>query len=115
MKQTKQVKKEKDNFLKMTFLLPVVTSVIDAVIVAAAVAVYSANPDSITNLPMARLLVQVATILLTMSPPILLLTASLSLKHVKKYPDGSSFYKKTPMLLSMLVWGAQTLYMVTLM
>lgn len=112
MKHTKNVKKEKDNYLKMTFLFPVVTSLIDAVIMI--VAIYFANQQTVANVAFARLVLQTATILLAVSPTFLLINAFLSHRHSKRYPNGSAFYIKTPMLVSLLVWGTQMLYMITL-
>ncbi len=115
MKQTKQVKKEKDNYLKASFLFPVVVSVIDVAVVAAALVITGSDPQAITNMALARLTAQAATIFISISPTMLLLTSWISLRHSKKYPKGSGFYIKTPMLLSVVVWGAQTLYMVSMM
>ena len=112
MKQKKQIKKEKDNYLKRTFLFPVVTSIIGAVIMGMALSVSSLTTAS--NTEMATLLMQAAMIMITFSPTILLLNSVLSYRHMKKHPNGSNFYVKTPMLCSLLVWGVQVLYLVTL-
>ena len=112
MKQNKQVKKvkEKDNYLKSTFLFPVTVSLLDVAVMIAAFSMSAAGDTSST----AMLFYQAATVLTAFSPSVLLVTAYMSLRHTKKYPDGSAFYKKMPMRCSLLVWGMQTLYMVTL-
>lgn len=112
MKQTKQVKKEKDNYLKFTFLFPIITSIIDAVIVISALYVYKL--ETVSNVARARLLVETATILMAITPSFLLFNTFLSHRHSKKYPNGSAFYIKTPMLVTLLVWGVQMMYMVSL-
>jgi len=108
----KQVKKEKDNYRKLTFLFPVVTSVVDAVIVLTAL--YISTLSSVSNVQMARLIMQIATILLAVSPTFLMINAFMSHRHMKKYQGGSSFYVKAPMIITLLVWCTQTLYMATL-
>ncbi len=115
MKQTKELKKEKDNYLKFGFLFPVIISVIDAIIVGAALSVYMADPANIVNIPVAKLVAQAATILLTVSPAMLIATVAISSRHSKNHPKGSGFYIKAPMLASIVVWGCQTLYLVSLM
>ncbi len=115
MKQTKELKNEKENYLKFTFLFPIIVSVIDVIIVGIALSVYMSDPTNIANIPLATLLAQAATILLTMSPAMLIATVAISSRHSKKYPKASGFYIKTPMMVSALVWGVQTLYLVSLM
>lgn len=110
MKQTKQVKKEKDNYLKSTFLFPVVISVLDLMLIGSALYISGLNAQTVGNIRIARFILQAATIVMATSPTFLLITVYMSLRHVKKYPNGSSFYKKLPMLISLLVWGVQTLY-----
>ncbi len=112
MKQTKKVK-EKDNYLKFSFLFPIILTAIDAVIMLAFIYVI-ANQATITNMDLARLIAQTGTVLLAMSPTGLLITAFVSFRHAKKHPDGSAFYIKTPMFVSVLIWGIQVLYMATL-
>ena len=109
----KQTKKEKDNYLKFSFLFPIVVSAIDAVIVLAGMYALT-NRGTITNVAMARLLAQAAVILISLSPTGMLITAFIGFRHAKKHPDSSAFYMKAPMIISILVWGIQVLYMATL-
>ena len=74
-----------------------------------------ANQATIANMEFARLIAQAGTILLAVSPTGLMITAFVSFRHMKKHPEGSAFYIKTPMLVSVFVWGAQVLYMATMM
>ena len=113
MKKTKKVK-EKDNYMKFSFLFPIIVTAIDAVIMAGMIYVI-ANQATIANMELARLIAQAGTILLAVSPTGLMITAFVSFRHMKKHPEGSAFYNKTPMLVSVLVWGAQVLYMATMM
>lgn len=113
MKKTKKVK-EKDNYMKFSFLFPIIVTAIDAVIMAGMIYVI-ANQATIANMELARLIAQAGTILLAVSPTGLMITAFVSFRHMKKHPEGSAFYIKTPMLVSVLVWGAQVLYMATMM
>ncbi|MBQ8604797.1 MAG: hypothetical protein IJ410_08165 [Oscillospiraceae bacterium] len=112
MKQVKK-QKEKDNYLKFSFLFPIILTAVDAVIMLAFIYVV-ANQATLTNMNFARLVAQAGTVLLAMSPTGLLITSFVSFKHMKKHPDGSAFYIKTPMLVSVIVWGVQVLYMATL-
>ena len=117
MKQTKNSKtkvKEKDNYLKFSFLFPVIVTAIDMVIMAAMIYVIS-NQATLSNIAFAKLIAQAGTVLLALSPTFLLVTSFVSFKHMKKHPDGSALYVKTPMLVSVLVWGAQVIYMATMM
>ena len=113
MKKNKKVK-EKDNYMKFSFLFPIIVTAIDAVIMAGMIYVI-ANQATIANIELARLIVQAGTILLAISPTGLMITAFVSFRHMKKHPESSAFYIKTPMLVSVLVWGAQVLYMATMM
>ena len=113
MKKNKKVK-EKDNYMKFSFLFPIIVTAIDAVVMAGMIYVI-ANQATIANMELARLIAQAGTILLAVSPTGLMITAFVSFRHMKKHPEGSAFYIKTPMLVSVLVWGAQVLYMATMM
>jgi len=113
MKQTKKIK-EKDNYWKFSFLFPVVLATIDAVLMAAFIYVY-ANQATIANMELARLIAQMGTISVALSPTFLMITAFVSFRHMKKHPNGSAFYIKAPMLLSILVWGLQVIYSLSLM
>ncbi len=112
----KQVKKEKkkDNYLKFSFLFPVVLAAVDAVLMAATIYVYT-NQTTIANMEMARLIAQAGTISIALSPTFLMITAFISFRHMKKHPHGSAFYIKTPMFISLLVWGLQVIYSLGLM
>jgi hypothetical protein len=115
MKQTKKAKtKEKDNYMKFSFLFPVVVSAVGAVIMAAFIFVM-ANRNNFANIELAKLIANVGAVRISLSPTFLLVTAYTSFKHMKKHPDGSAFYVKAPMIISVLVWGAQVIYMSTMM
>ena len=113
MKQSKKAKneKEKENYSKATFLIPVVTSVLDAILVCAGMYIYSNG--SASNVEFARLMGQMSMILITFSPTLLMMNALISHRHMKKHPDSSAFYSKAPMILSIIVFGVQVLYMAT--
>ncbi|MBR5521385.1 MAG: hypothetical protein IKU54_05245 [Oscillospiraceae bacterium] len=113
-KKTITKEKEKDNYLKFSFLFPVIVTLIDAVIMSAVIYV-TLNQATLGNVELGRLIFQTGSVLLALSPTFLMITAFVSLRHAKKHPNGSPFYIKTPMFLSVTVWGAQVMYMVTLM
>ena len=106
--------KEKDNYFKLTFLIPVVYSVITAILMSVAVARATSVTLDSSNLELAKKLVLWATYSLAVSPSALMITVYLSIRHQKKHPDGSRFYRVRPMALSLIVIGLQVLYMFSL-
>ena len=106
--------KAKDNYFKLTFLIPVLYSAITAVLMV--IAVYLATDVNLARdkIELAKTMVTFATYSLALSPSALMICVYISRKHLKKYPDGSSIYKMRPMVLSLLVMGLQVLYMASL-
>lgn len=117
MKQTKKAKsqlkeKEKDNYLKSTFIVPVVYSVITAVLMI--VTIIIAVSSNVANISIARTIIQMSALSLSLSPSALILCVFMGTKHRTKHPDGSTFYRQFPLAISFLVIGLQVLYMVFL-
>ena len=106
--------KPKDNYFKITFLLPVVYSFLTAILMIVAVLISRATRMPEDKIETALTIVRLATYSLALSPSALMIAVYFSRRHIMKNPDGSSFYKMRPMVFSLTVMGLQVLYMLSL-
>ena len=110
--KTKLKEKEKDNYSKATFIVPVVYSVITAILMLAAIII--AVSGNVASISIARTIIQMSALSLSLSPSALIVCVFMGTKHRTRYPDGSTFYRQFPLAISFLVVGLQVLYMVFL-
>lgn len=114
MKQIKNVK-EKENYLKFSFLFPIIYSIINMLVVIGALFIYSAGSSiPASYMGVSKLVVQAAAIFLTFSPTALMVTMFISTRHRKRYVNASSFYRRAPLSISFIVTGVQVVYLVLL-
>ncbi len=109
----KTEEKKKDNYFKFSFLFPIIVALATAVLMMLAVAIVEME-GKVTNIRAAQAVVRIAFISITFSPTVLMICAFISFRHMKRNPDGSSFYRMRPMIFSVAVFGLQVIYMLTL-
>ena len=115
MKQTQKTKakvQEKDDYKKLSFLFPVIYSIFTAILMA--IALYIAFSGITVSESVASYVMNFAALSLSISPSALIICVFLGTKHRQRHPNGSSFYRQCPLVLSFLVEGLQVLYMVSL-
>ena len=111
MKTTsKKNDKNKINFLKPGFIIPMVYCTVSALIMAG---YYLVNKGYIADTEFARTLAQAGTISILLSPSALMICGRLSMKHREKYPFRPFFYTELPVYLSFLILGLQVFYLVS--
>lgn len=103
---------EKVSVTKFSFWFPLLYSSVTAVLMMLALAVVFSQ--QISNERAARAVLQAAAVSLAVSPSALIINTFISIKHSKRYIGAPSLYVKAPMVFSVLVLGAQVLYMVYL-
>ena len=109
----KQSPTQKDNYLKFSFLYPVLFSLINGTFVV--LSFYLAS-KGLTHVPntLPYVIATIAMVFMALSPPTLIATVFISMRHRNKNPNGSGFYRQAPLALSFLVMGFEVLYMVML-
>ncbi len=115
MKQAQKAKKElkeKDNYLKSTFIVPVLYSILTAILMLMTIGI--AVSSNIDNISVVRTIIQMSALSLFLSPSALIICVFMGTKHRRRYQESSNFYKQFPLAISFLVIGFQVIYMVFL-
>ena len=112
MQKTKAKVQEKDDYKKLSFLFPVIYSILTAILMISALYIVYSGAD--VSVALAGYLMNISALSLAISPSALIVCVFLGTKHRQKHPNGSSFYRQCPLVLSFLVEGLQVLYMVSL-